>query len=197
MSQHTTFPRSLWLPTALVIAALAWRVAKLKFGVADVLPNFEPFMALAFAGSVIMPRLMPWWLWPTLLLGVDLAIHSPQLGEMWLVYACLACAALAGGWLRGRLSALGAVLGTVVCELGFYIVTSTQAWFMSPVYAKTLSGWVQALTTGDPAYTPQAWVFLLTSLLSNAGFAVLLVASYVVTGGRARSPIGSSARGVC
>jgi hypothetical protein len=48
----------------------------------------------------------------------------------------------------------------------------------NPVYAKTFAGWLQALTVGDPHYQPQAWVFGLRSLLSDAGFAVLLVLAY-------------------
>jgi len=170
--------RPLWLPVLLVAAALAWRVAKLKFGVADAFPNFGPWMALAFAGSLVMPRTLAWWLWPALLVGCDVVIGTGQIGEMWLVYACYGLAALVGGWLRERSSVLMTLGGTTLSSLGFYVVTSTQAWFMSPVYAKSVAGWVQALTLGDPAYQPQAWVFGMNALLSDVGFALLLVVAY-------------------
>ena len=166
------------LPVVLVAVALAYRVAKLKFGMADVLPNFSPWMALAFAGSMVMPRALAWWVWPALFIICDLAINTGAMGEMWLVYACYGLAALAGGWLRERSSVLMTLGGTALSSLGFYVVTSTQAWFMSPVYAKSVAGWVQALTTGDPAYQPQAWVFGMNALLSDVGFALLLVVAY-------------------
>jgi hypothetical protein len=162
----------------LLLAALAWRVAKLHFGVTDVLPNFAPFMALAFAGSILMPRQLAWWVWPVVLLATDVAMQSAHIAEMSLVYVCYAVAALLGGLLRGRVGGFQAVLGTAVCSLGFYLITSTQAWAVSAVYTKTLSGWLQAVTVGDPAYQPQAWMFLVKALLSDVGFAVLLLAVY-------------------
>ena len=170
--------RPLWLPVLLVAAALAYRVAKLKFGVADVIPNFGPWMALAFAGSMVMPRALAWWLWPALFVACDLVIGTGQMSEMWMVYACYGVAALAGGWLRQRSSVLLTLGGTALSSLLFYAVTSTQAWFLSPVYAKTVTGWMQALTTGDLAYQPQAWVFGLNALASDLGFALLLVVAY-------------------
>jgi len=186
MNSPTT-PRSLWLPVGLIVAALAWRTAKLKFGMADVLPTFAPWMALAFAGSIVMPRTLPWWLWPTLLIGCDLAIGTGQIESMWLVYVCYAAAALIGGALRGKLGALHTLAGTAIGSVVFYVVTNTQAWFMDPAYAKTLSGWLQAQTVGDMIHQPQSWVFLVRGLLSDLGFAALLVVAYKMET-RFRSP---------
>ncbi len=169
--------RPLWLPVLLVAAALGWRVAKLKFGVPDFIPNFGPWMALAFAGSLVMPRSLPWWVWPALFVGCDLAVGTGQIGEMWLVYACYGLAAIIGGWLRKRPSVMRALGGTAMCSAAFYVVTNTQAWAMSPEYAKTFAGWVQALTTGDPAW-PATWIFGLNSLFSDLAFAFLLVLAY-------------------
>jgi hypothetical protein len=177
MNSPTT-PRTLWLPIGLVIAALAWRVAKLKFGVADVLPTFAPWMALAFAGSIVMPRTLPWWLWPTLLIGCDLAIGTGQIQFMWVVYICYAAAALVGGALRGKVGGLQTLAGTALGSVAFYLATNTQAWFMDPAYAKTVSGWLQAQTVGDLIHQPQSWVFLVRGLLSDLGFAALLVVAY-------------------
>jgi hypothetical protein len=168
-------PRSLWLPVALAVAALAWRVAKLKFGMADVIPNFAPWMALAFAGSIVMPRSLPWWLWPSLLIGCDLAIGTGQIQFMWLVYACYGMAAIVGSHLRGNVGFLKTLLGTAVGSVAFYLITNTQAWFHSPAYAQSLAGWWQAQTVGDLVHQPQAWVFLVRSLVSDLGFASMLV----------------------
>ena len=52
----------------------------------------------------------------------------------------------------------------------FYVITSTMSWGANPAYAKSFSGWFQALTIGDPAYQPQAWTFLRNSLLSDLFF---------------------------
>ena len=169
--------RPLWLPVLLVAAALAYRVAKLKFGMSDVIPNFGPWMALAFAGSMLMPRALAWWVWPVLFVCCDLIIGTGQIAEVWTVYACYAVAALAGGRLRNRSSVLLTLGGTALGSFMFYIVTSTQAWFVSPFYAKTLAGWSLALTVGNPAYPP-AWIFGMNALVSDLGFALLLVVAY-------------------
>jgi hypothetical protein len=169
--------RSLWLPVLLVAAALAYRVAKLKFGVPDAFSNFSPWMALAFAGTLVMPRRTAWWVCPALLVACDLAIGTGQIGIMWLVYACYGFAALAAGWLRKNSSVLTALGGTAVSSVIFYVVTNTQAWYIDPVYAKTVGGWMQALTVGNPLY-PQTWIFGLNSLLSDLSFALLLVVAY-------------------
>jgi hypothetical protein len=48
---------------------------------------------------------------------------------------------------------------------------------MSPEYAKSFTGWAQALTTGLPGYPPTL-LFLRNSLLSDIGFSVLLILAY-------------------
>jgi len=166
------------LPVALAFIALGWRVAKLGFGVADPISNFSPWLALAFAGSLVMPAAVAWWVWPLLLLVTDLMLATGEIGGMWTVYACYALAGLAGGALRGRLGGMGVVFGTVLSALVFYVVTSTQAWWVSPVFAKSVTGWLQALTVGDPAWQPQAWVFAVRSMLSEGLFAFVLVFAY-------------------
>ena len=171
-------PRSLWLPVLLVAVALAYRVAKLKFGMLDFAPFFNPWMALAFAGSLLMPRAIAWWVWPSLIVACDLAIGTGEMSTMWMVYACYGLTALAGGWMRKQSSVSLALGGTAAGSLFFYIVTNTQAWFTTPTYAKTVGGWIQALTIGDPAYQPQTWVFGMRSLSVDLGFALLLVLAY-------------------
>lgn len=181
-------PRSLWLPVVLVAAALAWRVAKLKFGVADVIPNFAPWMALAFAGSLVMPKKLPWWSWTLLLVGCDLAIGTGQIQYMWLVYVCYGMAAIIGGRLRGRTGVLGTLLGTAACSIAFHLITNTQAWMMSPAYPQTLAGWWQAQTVGDLIHLPQSWIFLVRSLISDLGFASMLVIASVSESAFRRDP---------
>jgi hypothetical protein len=168
----------IWLPVAVALVALSWRVAKLGFGVADPMPNFSPWLALSFAGAALMPRQAAWWIWPLLLVACDMLCQSGNMAEMWTVYACYGLAGLLGGALRKNMGALGIVGGTALASIGFYLLTSTQAWWISPVFSKTLTGWLQAITVGDPAYQPQAWVFAVRSLVSETGFALVLVAAH-------------------
>lgn len=170
--------RSVWLPISIAALAMAWRMAKLHFGLHDTLANFAPWMALAFAGSMVMPKKVPFWLWPAVMLGGDMLVHPQDISGMWLVYACFAIAALTGSALRSKRSVASLFGGTLVCSLGFYLVTSSQAWWMNPIYAKSAAGWLQALTIGDPSWQPQAWVFAMRSLLSDLGFSLLLVIAY-------------------
>jgi hypothetical protein len=170
--------RSLLFPIALAVIALAWRVAKLKLGMNDALPNFSPWLALAFAGAAVMPKQAPWFMWPALLLGVDLACHPQDIAEVWLVYVCLGASALWGSSLRGKASVVSVLGGTIACSVAFYLITSTQAFLMSPSYVKSFTGWLQAITLGDPNWQPQAWVFFVRSLLSDIGFSSLLVLAY-------------------
>jgi hypothetical protein len=62
----------------------------------------------------------------------------------------------------------------------FYLVSNTASWFYEPGYAKTLAGWIQALTTGLPGYPP-TWAFLLKTLLSSGLFTGLFVGAMKLT----------------
>ena len=174
-------PALLWLPLILVTAGLAFRVMKLDMGAADRWPNIAPWMALAFTGAIVLPRVIAWWVWPLALVTVDLVAQGGAamryLPETWPVYACLAVAAVLGGRMRGHVGWAGALGGVIACSLGFYLITNTASWLTSPAYAKDFSGWIQALTTGTPGYPPTI-LFLRNSLLSDAGFSVLLLAAY-------------------
>lgn len=173
-----TNSRSLLFPIVLAVTALAWRVAKLKFGMNDALPNFSPWLALAFAGAAVMPKRAPWFVWAVVLLGVDLICHPQDIAGMWLVYVCLGASALWGSSLRGKASIVNVLGGTIACSVAFYVITSTQAFVMNPAYMKNFAGWLQAITLGDPNWQPQAWVFFVRSLLSDIAFSSLLVLAF-------------------
>lgn len=171
----------MWLPLALVAGGLVFRVIKLDMGAADRWPNIAPWMALAFTGAIVLPRAVAWWVWPSVLVAVDLAARGSEvmrhLPEIWPVYACLALAAVLGGKLRGQAGWAGALGGVIACSLGFYLITNTAAWIGSPAYAKTASGWLQSLTTGTPGFPP-SYLFLRNSLVSDVAFSLLLLAAY-------------------
>jgi hypothetical protein len=172
---------SIWLPVLLLATAIALRVMKLDAGAADRWPNIAPWMALAFTGAIVLPRAIAWWVWPVVLLSVDLIAQGSAvftyLGEIWPVYFCFAAAAIWGGSLRGKLGIVGTLGAVIACSLGFYLITNTASWLTSPAYVKDLAGWVQALTTGTPGFPP-TYLFLRNSLLSDIGFSVLLLLAY-------------------
>lgn len=176
-----SFSSSIWLPLLLLAAGLAFRAWKLRLGAADPLPNVSPWMALAFTGAVVFPRHLAWWVWPLAMLAVDLLAQGgaalAYFSQIWLVYVCIALVAAWGGALRGRVGMLGTLARVVGCSIGFYLITNTQAWLVSPDYARTAAGWVQALTTGVPGFPPTL-VFLRNSLLSDLGFSLLLLLAY-------------------
>lgn len=171
----------LWVPAALLLAALCLRVIKLTVA-PNWLPNFSPWMALAFTGTLLLNRRMGWWVLPLALLVVDMVVQGSQawtvLPQMWLVYACLGAAALFAGMLRGKVGIFGSLLGVTGCAVAFYLITNTQAWLTDPGYARTLAGWIQAQTTGLPGVKPEAIYFLRNALISDLAFSAVLLLAY-------------------
>lgn len=148
------------------------------------LGNFSPLVAFAFAGSIVFPRALPWWSWAVLLLALDWLVfgslmwqHAHGRMEVLLIYGCYALAALTGSRLRGRAGAGQVLAGTLVCSVGFFLLTNTLSWWVNPAYAKTSAGWVQALTLGQPGY-PSTLSFFRNSLLADLLGAGVLIAVY-------------------
>ena len=71
------------------------------------------------------------------------------------------------------MSLLKLVCGGVLGSILFYFISNTASWFFDPGYAKTLAGWVQALTTGRPDFHPTTWEFFRNTLLSGGLFTAL------------------------
>ena len=185
------------LPMLLVLAAAAFRYAKLKGMIhLPALENFSPWMALAFTGTLVFPRRVPFLLTPLLLLVVSAAALGAEAVFQWEalgVYATLAAAAMLAGRARGKLGLAGSLAAVAGCSIAFYIITNTISW-ASYGYAKNLNGWIQALTTGEPGLPP-TWWFLRSSLLSDLGFSVLLLAAHrgaVRSGEPAAAPVAIS-----
>ena len=175
--------RAFLLPLALIVAAAAFRWAKLKGYVTfEVLENFSPWMALAFTGTLVFSKKVPFILIPLLLVGIDAAatgLHSLLQWEALAVYPCFAVAALLASRKRGQMGMLGSLLGLVGCSLVFYFFTNTVSWLSNPgsAYSRDLVGWLQAVTTGEPGHLP-TWFFLRNSLVSDLGFSLLLLAAF-------------------
>lgn len=175
----------LWVPLLLVLLALGLKWMKLNSDGMSLLPNFSPWMALAFTGTLVFPRgTIPWWAWPLMLVGIDFAAMGGQFlamgaghPEVYLMYVLYGVAAWAAHQMRGQVGILQTLLGATACSLVFYVVTNVLSWWTMPEYSKSLEGLVQALTTGLPGFPP-TWVFLRNSLLSDLGFSALLLIAF-------------------
>lgn len=185
--------KAVLLPLLLVLAASVYRFAKLKgFITLGFVENFTPWMALAFTGTLVFPKRVHFAAIPMLLILIGIAATSVQDVFHWeaiAVYGFFALAAWAASRLRGRLGLVSALLGTAACSLTFYAVTNTVSWLSDPLYAKTVMGWVQALTQGNgtPGLPPTYW-FLGQSLVSDLLFSCVLLASYNTEAALRRQP---------
>lgn len=183
--------RAFFVPLALVLAAVLFRYAKLA-GIAHVpwLENFTPWMALAFTGTLVFPKRVSFLVIPALLLVIGLAATGLKDVLHWeavAVYGCFGVAAWLAARSRGHMGLVGSLLGVIGCSVGFYLVTNTVSWLHDPVYAKTLAGWMQALTSGTPGLPPTTW-FLRQSLFSDLTFSCLLLAAYNTEAAIRRQP---------
>ena len=160
-------------------AAAPWAAARVPW-----LMNFSPLAAVALCGAIYLPRRLSALLPLTALCVSDLFLNwhygaALLAGEMPARWAALGLM-LALGWMvrarsDGRPGAL-AVLGTSVAgSFGFYFLTNSASWLHEPGYAKTLAGWMQALTTGLPGYAP-TWWFFRNSAASDLTFTALFMA---------------------
>jgi hypothetical protein len=161
------------LPLALVVVFALTRVP-------GMMPqNFSAAYALAFCAGVYFPGRAAWWLPLGVLLGTDILLnvfyyHVP----VFTAYMALKTVSFLGLVALGRLFSSrtnwfklvgGGLLGAVL----FYLVTNTASWLNDPGYAKTLAGWIQALTVGRPDFHPTTLEFFRNTLLSGGLFTAL------------------------
>tara|TARA_B100000700_G_scaffold258845_1_gene293370 strand:- start:1103 stop:1717 length:615 start_codon:yes stop_codon:yes gene_type:complete len=162
-------PRKIWLPLLLMLifAVSRWP---------GMLPqNFSAAHALLFCAAFWLPGWMGWVLplatiiVTDILLNVfayDVTVLDPRLVTNWMVLALFVVLAK---WLARRRSYGRVFLGTLFGALLFYLVSNSVSWMVNPAYAKTIAGWVQALTVGLPGFPP-TWMFGLKTLLGTGLF---------------------------
>jgi len=143
------------------------------------LENFAPVAAVALCGGIYLPRRVAFIIPVAALLVSDLVLNwhynAPLLSwEMASRYAAIALTVGIGFGLRNRARLSLILPASVLGSLIFYVVTNTTSWLGTAAYAKTLAGWVQALTTGLPGYAP-TWTFYRSTLLSDLLFTTLFV----------------------
>lgn len=148
--------------------------------------NFSAAYALAFCAGVYFPGSLAWWLPLSVMLGTDVVLnltcyHTAAVnGFMLATYPCYAALIWLGRRFTARASWLALLGGGILGAILFYLVTNTLAWLQNPVYAKTLLGWLQSLTTGQPGYPP-TWEFFRNTLLSGGLFTGLFVGAAKLT----------------
>ena len=137
--------------------------------------NFSAAHALLFCAAFWLPGWMGWVLplatiiVTDILLNVfayDVTVLDPRLVTNWMILALFVVLAR---WLARRRSYGRVFLGTLFGALLFYLVSNSVSWMVNPAYAKTIAGWVQALTVGLPGFPP-TWMFGLKTLLGTGLF---------------------------
>jgi len=151
-------------------------------------PNFSAAYAIVFCAGLYVPGVAGWIIPLAVLAGSDLVIslvfypHFSWTGFLlnqapnYLAYAGLiALGRSLGGKKPWWLLLAGGLIGAML----FYLVTNSFAWLLLP-YAKTLAGWLQALTLGQPGH-PQTWEFFRNTLSSGGLFTGLFVGAMKAT----------------
>ena len=137
--------------------------------------NFSAAHALLFCAAFWLPGWMGWVLPLATIIVTDVLLNLfhysmpvmvPELVVNWMILALFVVLAK---WLARRRSYGRVFLGTLIGALLFYLVSNTVSWLVNPAYAKTIAGWVQALTVGLPGFPP-TWLFGLKSLLGTGLF---------------------------
>ena len=150
-------------------------------------PNFSAAYALAFCAGVYFPKGLAWWLPLSTLLVTDLILNvfyyqtAPLDDGMIVNYLAFAGIILLGRCFKPRRNWLFLLGGGLAGALLFYLVTNTASWLLDSAYAKTLAGWIQALTVGTPGW-PHTWEFFRNTLLSGGLFTGLFAGAMKLAG---------------
>jgi len=178
----------------LLVVVVAYRIASGFLGSADFhwLHNFAPVAAVALCGAVYLPRRIAAALPILMLLISDIVLnvfhyHQPFFTfDILPRYVALALISLLGFALRGRSTMPRLLVASFVGSLLFFVITNTGSWLAEPgpglapiAYARTASGWLQAMTTGLPGY-PSTWWFYRYTLLSDLFYTLLFAGCMAV-----------------
>ncbi len=147
--------------------------------------NFSVAYAFVFCAGAYLGGALRWWLPLGTLMVTDVALnlyyHSAPFDVhlLW-NYAIYALIIELGRWFGPAAGFLRLMLGGMLGGLIFYLLANTAAWLQDSYYAKTLAGWLQALTTGQPGY-PSSWEFFRNTVLSSGIFTALFVGAAKAT----------------
>jgi hypothetical protein len=181
-----------WLPLVFVALFAVSRIPGL-------LPlNFSAAYAFAFCAGVYFSARLAWWLPLLTLLATDVGLniyyqHAAPDENIWsgrnlanlaFNYAAYAAMILLGRRFKPQSSFLALLGGGLFGAILFYLITNTAAWFFNPFgnpeYAKTLAGWIIALTKGTGGFPPTL-EFFRNTLLSGGLFTALFAGAAKLT----------------
>ena len=150
-------------------------------------PTFSVAYAFAVCAGVYIPGRRAWFLPLGVMLATDVTLnvfyyHGPPFAfYLALNYAIYAGLIGLGKWVGRKASFFQIVLGGLAGAVIFYLVTNTLAWLQDAAYAKTVAGWIQALTLGRPDWHPTTWEMFRNTLLSGGLFTALFAAAAKLT----------------
>jgi len=165
----------------LIIAVTLYRVCYALAGSPGSWANFSPLAAILLCSAAYLPRkyILLASLGP--LLVADLLLnghyHEPLIDTgMVSRYFCFGLILLLGYAVRKQqqYKVLFLFGSTIAGSCLFYLVTNTATWISTADYAKTLTGWWQALTIGEPGFPPTL-LFFRNTILSDLFFTALFV----------------------
>jgi len=181
--------KSKFLLPAIFIAVLAIsRIPGLMPG------NFSVAYAFVFCSGVYFQGIARWAIPLGTMMATDVALNlyyhvapfDPHLLWNYGIYALIIGL---GKWFGPTAGFFRLIFGGLLGGLIFYLIANTAAWLQDPYYAKTIAGWIQALTTGRPGF-PSSWEFFRNTLLSSGIFTALFAGAAKVT---AESPADKTA----
>ncbi len=159
-------------------------------------PNFSVAYAFAFCAGVFFRGALAWWLPLATMLVTDVALnlfcyHTAPFGFYLLLnYAVYALLIALGKWFGPKAPFFKLLLGGLLGAVIFYLVTNTLSWLQDPAYAKTVAGWIQALTRGRLDVHPSTWEMFRNTLSSGGLFTALFAGAGKLT---AESPADKTA----
>jgi len=152
-------------------------------------PNFSAATALAFCGGRLFCGRDGVVAAAGHDAGTDVALtcfifyHVAPLGSYLLLnYAIYAGLIGLGKWFGRRAAFFKNCCSAVwPAAVIFYLVTNTLSWLQDPAYAKTIAGWIQALTTGRLDVHPTTWEMFRNTLGSGGLFTALFAGAAKLT----------------
>lgn len=110
--------------------------------------NFTPLTAIAlFSGLLLRPRLA---LWVPLVAIAASDFFQPTHELFWLTWGCFYLTTLVGIGLRGRMTTLPVIAGTLTGTLIFFVLTNLGVFVFQEMYPKTLAGLMECYVMALP-----------------------------------------------
>jgi hypothetical protein len=182
----------------LIFAVSLYRVCYALAGSPGDWGNFSPLAAILLCSAVYLPRqvILLAGLGPVFVADLFLNAHYHETvidTGMVSRYFCFGLILLLGYTVRKQhqYKVLLLFASTFVGSCLFYLITNTATWISTADYAKTLPGWWQALTTGEPGFPPTL-LFFRNTVLSDLCFTALFVITQAISN-KSRSRIAEAA----